>query len=133
MRLQAKAAPHSVLTSDETRRLAGDQFHWERLTPFTVKGFEKPVQAWRPLGLRTVQSRFEVTRAPELTPFVGREEESFLLARRWQKVKRGEGEALVLLGIPGIGKSRLIENFRTKVITDSHCSLSVSMLAVPQQ
>jgi predicted ATPase len=120
VRLQALAAPNAVLVSDETRRLAGNQIHWEPLAPLTLKGFEKPVQAWRALGLRSWQSRFEATRATELTPFVGREEETFLLERRWQKVKEGQGQAVVLLGIPGIGKSRLIEHFRTKLREDPH-------------
>jgi class 3 adenylate cyclase/tetratricopeptide (TPR) repeat protein len=115
-RLQQLAAPNSILVSDETRRLVGDQIDWEPLAPLALKGFEEPVQAWRALGLRSPQSRFSATRATELTPFVNREEETFLLERRWQKVKEGQGQAVVLIGIPGIGKSRLIEQFCTKLI-----------------
>jgi class 3 adenylate cyclase len=118
-RLQQLAAPNSILVSDETRRLVGNQIDWEPLAPLALKGFEKPVQAWRALGLRSSQSRFNATRATELTPFVNREAETFLLERRWHKVKEGQGQAVVLVGIPGIGKSRLIEQFCTR-LTEPH-------------
>ena len=44
-----------------------------------------------------------------LTPLVGREHEYGLLRERWERVKDGEGQVVLLSGEPGIGKSRLVE------------------------
>jgi len=53
--------------------------------------------------------------ARTLTPFVGREEELALLARRWERAYRGEGQLALIVGEPGLGKSRLIEEFHTRL------------------
>jgi len=50
-----------------------------------------------------------------LTPFVGREEDVKVLARRWERVRAGEGQFVLIVGEPGIGKSRLVEEFRARV------------------
>ncbi len=47
------------------------------------------------------------TRVP--TPFVGREGDLDVLARRWERVRAGEGQFVLIGGEPGIGKSRLVE------------------------
>jgi hypothetical protein len=53
--------------------------------------------------------------ARTLTPFVGREEELALLAGRWDSVRAGEGQLVVIVGEPGLGKSRLIEEFHARL------------------
>ncbi len=47
-----------------------------------------------------------------MTPLVGREEELEVLGRRWERARKGEGQLALIVGEPGIGKSRLIEEFR---------------------
>ena len=49
------------------------------------------------------------------TPFVGREEELDLLMRRWERVRSGQGQFVQMVGEPGIGKSRLIEEFHARL------------------
>jgi predicted ATPase len=49
--------------------------------------------------------------ARALTPLVGREEELDLLRRRWERVAKGEGQLIQIVGEPGIGKSRLVASF----------------------
>ena len=53
--------------------------------------------------------------ARALTPFVGREEELGLLARRWERARAGEGQLVLVVGEPGLGKSRLIEEFHSQL------------------
>src|SRR5271165_6880458 len=53
--------------------------------------------------------------ARALTPLVGREEELDLLSRRWERARSGEGQLALIVGEPGIGKSRLIEEFRARL------------------
>ena len=50
--------------------------------------------------------------ARALTPFVGREDELDLLRRGWERSLKGEGQLTLVVGEPGIGKSRLVEEFR---------------------
>ena len=53
--------------------------------------------------------------ARALTPLVGREEELDILSRRWERARSGEGQLALVVGEPGIGKSRLIEEFRARL------------------
>jgi predicted ATPase len=48
-----------------------------------------------------------------LTPLVGREEELAMLMRRWERARQGDGQLVTIVGEPGLGKSRLIEEFHT--------------------
>ena len=58
--------------------------------------------------------------ARALTPLVGREDELALLTRRWSRALEGEGQFVQIVGEPGIGKSRLIEEFRAKLAETPH-------------
>jgi predicted ATPase len=58
------------------------------------------------------------SRAP--TPLVGRGEELDILARRWERARRGEGQLALITGEPGLGKSRLIEEFRARLAETPH-------------
>ncbi len=55
-----------------------------------------------------------------LTPLVGREDELSLLQRRWSRALEGEGQFVQIVGEPGIGKSRLVEEFRAKLAETPH-------------
>ena len=58
--------------------------------------------------------------ARALTPLVGREDELALLQRRWSRALEGEGQFVQIVGEPGIGKSRLVEEFRGKLAETPH-------------
>jgi hypothetical protein len=55
-----------------------------------------------------------------MTPLVGREEEIALLLRRWERARKGEGQFVQIVGEPGLGKSRLIEEFRARLLDTPH-------------
>jgi hypothetical protein len=105
-RLQALAAPDTLVIADNTRRQIGALFEIEDLGPQPLAGFAEPQRAWRVVSESGVLSRFEALRS-EATPLIGREEELDLLLRRWQQAKAGEGRVVLVSGEPGIGKSRL--------------------------
>jgi hypothetical protein len=106
-RLQALAKPGAVVIAPSTRRLTGGLFEYEDLGE--VEGLGAPVMAARVVRGSAAESRFEALHGRELTPLVGRDEELALLQRRWQQAKAGEGRVVVLIGEPGIGKSRLAQ------------------------
>jgi len=119
-RLQAAALPNSMVIASETRRLASEYFDYRDLGEQTLKGLSTPIRAWQVLRERTPELRFEMRHVPKGTPLVGRGEEMALILRRWQQVKDGEGQVLLLSGEPGIGKSRLVQALCEKVSADPY-------------
>src|SRR5580693_7198594 len=105
-RLQALAAPGTLVVAESTRRQIGALFEVEDLRPQQLAGFAEPQRAWRVVGESGVLSRFEALRS-QATPLIGRDEELDLLLRRWRQAKAGEGRVVLISGEPGIGKSRL--------------------------
>jgi class 3 adenylate cyclase/tetratricopeptide (TPR) repeat protein len=113
-RLQSIASPGEVAIADSTRQLLGGLFTYRDLGRLSLKGFAGGVHCWVVLSESVVESRFEALRSSQV-PLVGREEELTLLLRRWQHACDEEGQIAVLLGEPGIGKSRLIAAFEQRL------------------
>jgi class 3 adenylate cyclase len=113
-RLQALAAPDTVLISQSTRQLIGRWFDVEDAGAHAIKGFAQPVAVWRVRHEAAVASRFAAVRAESRVPFVGREHEIGLLLDRWRLAQAGEGQLVLLVGEAGIGKSRMIDALRER-------------------
>jgi class 3 adenylate cyclase/predicted ATPase len=122
-RLQALAAPDTVVIAAGTRRLVGDLFEYRDLGAVEVKGIAGPVPAWEVLRPSAVESRFEALHATALTPLVGREEEIDLLLRRWARAKAADGQVVLVSGEPGIGKSRLTAALLERLRDEPHSRL----------
>ena len=125
-RLQQAADPGRIVISDATYRLVGGYFYTRPLGELSVKGKAEPVPAWEVISARTARTRLEVEAERGLTPFVGREQELRLLAESFDKAKAGQGQMVFLVGEPGIGKSRLLFEFRRHLGEDAtwlegHC------------
>src|SRR5437667_4493647 len=114
-RLQGMAEPDAVVISAATYRLIEGLFACHALGPHTLKGVSTPVPVYRVVRESGVQSRFEVAVRTGLTPLVGRDEELGLLLKRWERVKEGQGQVVLLSGEPGIGKSRLVQELKEQL------------------
>src|SRR5207253_6019496 len=90
----------------------------------TLKGISTPVPVYQVLGESGVQSRFEVAITTGLTPLVGREQEVGLLLERWEQVKEGVGQVVLLSGEAGIGKSRLVQVLKEHVAAEPQAWLT---------
>ncbi len=103
-RLQTVAEPIAV--SEETYRLLGPMLDAAPAGPFELKGFARPVPAWRVHGLRAAASR--PRGIPGLSsPVVGRDREMAALWACVEDLRRGRGQIVSLVGEAGIGKSRV--------------------------
>src|SRR4029453_635433 len=101
--------------SAATYPLIAGYFTCEALGEQPLRGLAEPLGVYRVLRPSGVQSRLEVAATRGLTPLVGREPEGGLLVERWERVKAGMGQVLVLAGEAGIGKSRLVQVLKEHV------------------
>jgi class 3 adenylate cyclase len=116
-RVQAAAEPGSVLVTMNVQRQIAGLFVAEEQGAHELKGVVEPVQLFRIVRASGGGRRGG---ARVLTPFVGREEELSLLTRRWERAKGGEGQLVLIVGEPGLGKSRLIEEFHARLAETPH-------------
>lgn len=116
-RLEQHAAEGEVLIGSETRKAAGPAARTEHVGSLRLKGKAAPVTAFRLLGVTEddpgASRRFDV-------PFVGRIRELALLQGALRDVVRGRGtpNVLILYGEAGIGKTRLVHEWRKSVSRD---------------
>ncbi|MEK9281443.1 MULTISPECIES: adenylate/guanylate cyclase domain-containing protein [unclassified Bradyrhizobium] len=114
-RLQGLASENGVVVGSSTYELTRGTFSYAPLGRRPLKGVEEPVEAWRAEALASNESRFDRARRSPLAPMIARTSESALLAEMWQQSVAGSGQVGVISGEPGIGKSRLIRQFRSSL------------------
>ena len=83
-----------------------------------VKGKEEPVKVYQVIAPSTRRTKFDVSAERGLTPFVGRERELELLLDGFERVKAGKGQAFSIISEAGVGKSRLLYEFRKAVANE---------------
>jgi class 3 adenylate cyclase/predicted ATPase len=132
-RVQATAEPNSVLITAATHRLIVGVFVEEDLRERTLRGVSRPINLYRVLRASGARSRFHAAAARGLTPFVGREEQRTLLRGRFDLVEEGEGQVAVITGEAGIGKSRLVEQFRDDLGENPHSWVEASCSPFSQE
>jgi len=112
-RMQTAAAPGTVLVTANTYRLATGVFDVEDLGAIEVKGKAEPVHAYRVLVRRAVAGpRRGLAGAGLESPMIGRDAQLETLRSRLGIVQAGRGRVVFVVGEPGIGKSRLLAEFR---------------------
>lgn len=118
-RVEGAAAPDSVVISETTLRLVPGLFLTESLGAPALKGVTEPLEIHAVLQSTGVGGRLAVN-AARLTPLVGREESLASLLAAWDRVQAGAGQAVLIAGEGGVGKSRLVNAFRDQLATQSH-------------
>ena len=119
-RIQGLASSNTLVISDATLRLVQGYFECQALGEQTLRGVAEPVHVYRVLQESGARGRLDVAVTRGLTPLVGRESEVTLLRERWEQVKAGQGQVVLLSGEPGIGKSRLVEILKDAVASEPH-------------
>jgi class 3 adenylate cyclase len=114
-RLQSAAPTNGVLVDETTYRATERAIEYREAEPVEAKGKAEPVPVWEPLETRAVVG---IELRPE-TSLVGRERERELLVDALERVRReAEPQLVTLVGVPGIGKSRLVAELFAEVERD---------------
>jgi class 3 adenylate cyclase len=109
-RLQSLAGANEIVIAPSTYALVSDFFEVSEIGRFELKGFPEPILAWRATGERVVSSRYDALRSARgINDLIGRESELARLGDRWAAARTGTGQVVLVVGQPGFGKSRLVE------------------------
>src|SRR5262245_38778890 len=83
-------------------------------------GWQHPCRSIAFWARVAVQSRLDAVAPARWTPLVGRDEEVAPVCQRWDQVKAGLGQVVLLSGEAGIGKSRLVQVLKDYVSAEPH-------------
>jgi class 3 adenylate cyclase len=123
-RLQALAERNTVVVSGTTHGLIAGFFETTPLGRQTLKGVAEPMEMYRVDAASGARHRLEAAPAHRMTPYVGRGEAVAALTRAWAGALAGNGRAELLVGEPGVGKSRLLARLRETLGTTAYEDLS---------
>lgn len=125
-RLQSLAEPGTIVIGRRTHRLIEGLFTCKALGPKKLKGMSGPIEVFRVCEATDARSSFEAKLRLGLTPMAGRHKEMGILTDRWDHAREGIGQVVLLSGEPGVGKSRVLQNFQS-IVTDDGCG-SISFI-----
>jgi class 3 adenylate cyclase/tetratricopeptide (TPR) repeat protein len=117
-RMEGLAVPGTTYVTEDTFKLTEGFFRFEALGQKKVKGKEEPVKVYQVIAPSTRRTKFDVSAERGLTPFVGRERGLELLLDGFERVKEGRGQAFSIMGEAGVGKSRILYEFRKAVANE---------------
>jgi len=117
-RMEGLAEPGTTYASDDTFKLTEGFFRFEAFGERKVKGKEDPVNVFRIISPSTRRTRFDVSTEQGLTQFVGRDRELEIMLDCLERAKMGRGQAVSIVSEAGIGKSRLLYEFRKAIVNE---------------
>jgi class 3 adenylate cyclase len=126
-RLQSLAEPGTVYLSEATQRLVEGLVETTFAGVHAIKGKAEPQRAYRLGSIRSGATRFEAALGRGLSAYVGREREMEILERGFIEA-RSSLRVIDVVAEPGMGKSRLLHEFRRRVgkerafLLTGHCS-----------
>jgi class 3 adenylate cyclase/tetratricopeptide (TPR) repeat protein len=131
-RIEGLAKPGTTYVTEDTFKLTEGLFRFEALGEKKVKGKDGSVKIYQVIAPSNRRSRFDVSTDRGLTPFVARERELELLRDSFKRAKAGRGQAVSIVGDAGVGKSRLLYEFRKAVANENMTFLEGRCLSYSQ-
>lgn len=120
-RLQDHTRPGTLVISQDTYELVRGWFLVAPLGEVELKGIAPPIGAYQVVEENAIESRVQAQ--ADLSPFVGRAEQVEMLAGAWREVCEGGARSLALTGQAGVGKSRLADVLRRRVLAEEGSAL----------
>ena len=117
-RMESQADAGTVLVSANTHKVVERYFEFDYKGKTDVKGKEEPQDVYELLKASKVETRIAESVAKGLTRFVGRKNSMAVLMDAYDLVKSGSGQVVGVVGEAGVGKSRLILEFRNRLPED---------------
>lgn len=117
-RMEGLAEPGTTYVTEAIFRLTEGLFRFEAVGEKDVKGRKERVKVYRAIVPSTSRTRFDVSTERGLTPFVGRQRELELLLDGLERCKTGRGQAISIVAEAGMGKSRILYEFRKAVASE---------------
>ncbi|HEV2100713.1 MAG TPA: AAA family ATPase [Stellaceae bacterium] len=117
-RMQSLAEPATIVITEDTYRVVAGEVRAERLGPVEIRGQRNPVVVYQLTGRAAWRNRLEIRAEEGLTTLVGRDQELAQLRERLSDAEAGRGQAVAIVGEPGLGKSRLLYEFRRSLGQD---------------
>jgi class 3 adenylate cyclase/tetratricopeptide (TPR) repeat protein len=114
-RMEQSAVPGTIRLTKSTLRPLGGLIDARPRGEIKVKGVTQPVPVYELRGLGKAQTRLEAASLAGLTRFVGRAQEMRVLEERFAEADAGRGQVVSIVGDAGIGKSRLLMEFRKRI------------------
>jgi len=114
-RMESLAEPGTTYVTEDTFKLTEGLFRFEALGGKEVKGKKDPVYVYQVIATSSRRTRFDVSTERGLSPFVGRNRELELLMDGFERSKAGRGQAFSIMAEAGVGKSRLLYEFRKSI------------------
>ena len=116
VRLEDVAVAGQVICTEASHRLFQGRFQCASLGRQKIKGVPVPVELFRVEHVAVAGSLIDAVAPAELSPLTGRDQEVGLLKDRWDQAKEGMGQVVLLIGEPGLGKSRLVHTMKQHVL-----------------
>ncbi len=113
--MENTAEPGAIMVTEHLHKLARDFFEFEAISPVQLREKEESVEVYRLIKPTEVETRLAASVARGLTRFVGRTREIKALNEAFDKARSGEGRVIGIAGEAGVGKSRLLLEFRTSL------------------
>lgn len=117
-RLENLATPGTTLVTKNTFELTEGFFRFEALKGRKLKGVKEPINTYMVIAPSSRRTRFDVSAEKGLSPFVERRRELELLFDALERAKTGNGQVFSIVSEAGMGKSRLLYEFRKAVINE---------------
>jgi serine/threonine protein kinase/predicted ATPase len=116
VRLKDVAEAGQVVCTGATHQLLQAHFECASLGSRKLKGVSQPAELFRVLAVALVRNPIETAGPAGLTTLTGRDHEINLLKDRWEQAREGMGQVVLLIGEPGLGKSRLVHTLKEHVL-----------------
>jgi serine/threonine protein kinase len=116
VRLEEVAVAGQVICTETSYRVFQGRFRCATLGPQKIRGISQPLEMFRVERIEAPGSLLEAVAPAELSPLTGRDQEVGLLKDRWEQAQEGMGQVVLLIGEPGLGKSRLVHTLKEHVL-----------------